>query len=190
MTRLVASALAALVLAAPAMAQDRAPFTGARIEGLAGWDRIQGGGGHDDDIGYGVGIGYDMQVGSALVGLEGEITDSNNKTCSGAATTLDPRLCLKAARDLSVGGRFGAVVGGNTLLYAKLGYTNARTKLTRDDGSLRTTLGRADLDGVRIGGGAEFALNRNMFAKAEYRYSNYEQGMERHQVMGGVGLRF
>jgi outer membrane immunogenic protein len=33
-------------------------------------------------------------------------------------------------------------------------------------------------------------LGTNSFAKAEYRYSNYEQGVERHQVMGGFGFRF
>jgi hypothetical protein len=29
-----------------------------------------------------------------------------------------------------------------------------------------------------------------MFLKAEYRYSNYKDGVSRNQVLGGVGIRF
>lgn len=190
MRKLVASTIAAFVVAMPAFAQDRAPFTGARVEGLAGWDRVQSNGGHDDDIGYGVGVGYDMQIGGAVVGVEGEISDSNNKVCNGSTTLIDPRVCLKSARDLYAGGRIGAVIGEKALLYAKAGYTNFRSKITSDDGVDQITLAKGDLDGVRVGAGAEYALSSNMFAKTEYRYSNYESGVERHQVMGGFGIRF
>lgn len=190
MRKLVASTIAALVVATPAFAQDRAPFTGARVEGLAGWDRVQGNGGHDDDISYGAAVGYDMQLGGAVVGLEGEVGDSRNKVCSGSSTLADPRVCLKAARDLYAGGRIGAVVGGKALLYAKAGYTNFRSKITSDDGTAQTTLAKGDLDGVRVGAGAEYMLSPNLFVKTEYRYSNYESGVERHQVVGGFGIRF
>lgn len=189
MRRLISTALLALAAASPAMAQERAPFTGARIEGLAGWDRLQSNG-RDDSIVYGIGAGYDMQMGSAVVGIEGEVNDSNIRECVGSKTQADPRLCTKAARDLYVGGRVGTVVGAKTLLYAKAGYTNARAKFTADDGIDRITLARADLDGVRIGAGAEHAVGSNAFVKAEYRYSNYERGVERHQVLGGFGFRF
>ena len=37
---------------------------------------------------------------------------------------------------------------------------------------------------------AEYALGTNAFVKTEYRYSNYESGFERHQVLGGFGFRF
>ena len=185
------AALAAAALATPAVAQDMgsAPFTGLRVEGLLGWDRLQNGG-HDDAIMYGVGAGYDMQMGGALVGIEGELNDSDARACAGARTAISPRVCGKAARDLYVGGRVGTVMGDRTLLYAKAGYTNARAKLTSDDGATEVTLGKRDLDGVRVGAGAEYALGTNSFIKAEYRYSNYEQGFERHQVVGGFGFRF
>ena len=177
-------------IAAPAVAQQTsAPFTGLHVEGIVGGDRVQNGG-HSDDVMYGVGAGYDVQMGGALVGIEGEISDSNNKQCVGARTAADPRLCAKAARDLYVGGRVGKVIGGRTLLYAKAGYTNARFKLTDDDGTNQITLGRTNLDGARVGAGAEYALGSNSYVKAEYRYSNYEQGFERHQVLGGFGVRF
>ena len=183
-------AIAALSAAAtPAFAQASAPFTGVHVEGLIGGDRIQNGG-HNDDVMYGIGGGYDVQLGGALVGIEGEVTDSNNKQCVGARTAADPRLCAKAARDLYVGGRVGKVIGGRTLLYVKAGYTNARFKLTDDDGTNQITLDRTNLNGVRVGAGAEYSITPNSFVKAEYRYSNYEQGFERHQLLGGVGFRF
>jgi outer membrane immunogenic protein len=178
--------------ASPAHAQDdaSAPFTGPRVEGLVGWDRVQANDDHDDAIGYGVGVGYDMQMGGAVVGVEAEYSDSDNRTCVGARTVADPRICVKSGRDLYAGARVGTLVTPSMLLYAKAGYTNAQAKLTSDDGTDQITLDKTKLDGIRVGGGAEYALGTNSFAKAEYRYSNYEQGVERHQVMGGFGFRF
>ena len=46
------------------------------------------------------------------------------------------------------------------------------------------------VDGVRVGAGVEHQLTSRAFVKAEYRYSNYEQGVSRNQVVAGVGLRF
>ncbi|MFZ5703633.1 MAG: outer membrane protein [Pseudomonadota bacterium] len=189
MRSIVVAALVAASAAAPALAQDRAPFTGPRVEGLVGWDRVQNNG-HDDGVAYGLGAGYDFQTGMGLVGIEGEVADSSVKQCAGAATAADPRLCAKAGRDLYIGGRVGTVVGGRTLLYAKAGYTNTRAKLTGDDGTGQVTLAKQDLDGVRVGAGVEYAVGPNSFIKTEYRYSNYEQGFSRHQVMGGFGFRF
>ena len=125
-----------------------------------------------------------------LLGIEGEVSDSDARACDGSRSAADPRFCVKAGRDLYVGGRVGTVVGGRSLLYAKAGYTNARVKLTQDGGTGQITLDRTALDGVRVGGGAEVALSQNTFLKAEYRYSNYEAGLERHQVVGGFGVRF
>jgi len=178
--------------ASPTLAQDdaTAPFTGPRVEGLVGWDRVEANDDHDDAIGYGVGVGYDMQMGGAVVGVEAEYSDSDNRSCVGARTVADPRICVKSGRDLYAGGRVGTLVTPSMLLYAKAGYTNAQAKLTSDDGTDQVTLDKTKLDGVRVGAGAEYALGTNSFAKAEYRYSNYEQGVERHQVMGGFGFRF
>ncbi|MBD3762636.1 porin family protein [Sphingomonadaceae bacterium G21617-S1] len=189
MRSIVVAALLAASAAAPALAQDRAPFTGARVEGLAGWDRVQNNG-HDDGIQYGLGAGYDFQTGMGLVGIEAEAADSSVKQCAGASTLASPRLCAKAGRDLYVGGRVGTVVGGRTLLYAKAGYTNAQAKLTSNDGTGQVTLGKTNLDGVRVGAGAEYAVGPNSFVKTEYRYSNYENGFSRHQVVAGFGFRF
>jgi len=46
------------------------------------------------------------------------------------------------------------------------------------------------LDGYRIGGGVEEKIGHNSFVKAEYRYSHYQHGFARHQVVGAFGFRF
>ena len=192
MRKILLASLLATAFAAPAMAQDSAagPFTGPRIEGIVGWDRIQGSGDKSDDVMYGVAAGYDVQAGGAVIGGEVEYSDSDNRACGGAATVANPRICLKAGRDLYVGGRVGTVVGTSTLLYAKAGYTNADAKFTANDGTDEVTLDKAHLDVVRVGAGVEHKFGANTYVKAEYRYSNYEQGLERHQALAGVGFRF
>lgn len=190
MRNLVLASLLATVAATPAMAQDAAPFTGPRVEALVGLDRIQNDG-HDDDLMYGIAAGYDKQIGKAVIGAEVEYSDSSNKTCDdGAKTAADPLLCAKAGRDLYVGGRVGTAIGANTLLYAKAGYTNADAKFTSDNGTDETTLAKSHLDGVRVGAGVEHKLGGKAYIKGEYRYSNYERGIERHQALAGVGIRF
>ncbi|CAM3073671.1 Outer membrane protein beta-barrel domain-containing protein [Sphingomonas antarctica] len=189
-TIISAALVSTIALAAPAMAQDRAPFTGARAEAVVGYDRVQAGGGHEDGVTYGGQAGYDFQAGHFVAGIEGEATGSSTDACDGPGSVASPNLCVKAGRDLYAGGRIGAVVGGNTLLYAKAGYTNARVRLTSSDGTTTTTLGGKNLDGVRVGAGIEHKFGGNFYGKAEYRYSNYEQGVSRHGVLAGVGVRF
>jgi outer membrane immunogenic protein len=55
---------------------------------------------------------------------------------------------------------------------------------------MSAAVGNANADGIRAGAGLEYALGQNLFVKAEYRYSNYEAGVERNQVVGGFGFRF
>jgi outer membrane immunogenic protein len=192
MRKYVFAALVAGALAAPAMAQDKAPFTGVRVEGLAGWDRPNVSGVKDNGVVYGVGAGFDFQAGGAVLGVEGEASDSTSKKCVGGFVVSGDRACSNAGRDLYVGGRAGAVVGSNTLVYAKAGYSNARvtsnyTGVAGGPASFRLS---ENLDGLRVGGGIEHAVGRNAFVKAEYRYSNYEHDVERHQVVAGFGVRF
>lgn len=86
------------------------------------------------------------------------------------------------------------MVSPGVLLYAKAGYTNMRETRT----SIGPIVGlpplvvRREYDGLRLGGGAELALGRSLFVKAEYRFSTYEaqRSFEKHQGVLGLGLRF
>jgi outer membrane immunogenic protein len=196
------AAATAAVIATPALAQDgpppaygpsaNGPFTGFHVDGLVGWDQLRNGG-HKSGVAYGVGAGYDIQRGNIVLGIEGEATDANTRQRNYDVFATGDRLRTDAGRDLYVGGRIGTVIGGRTLLYAKAGYTNARVGVRYDDG---TSAGLDDfryhtnLDGVRVGAGAEYAIGPNSYLKAEYRYSNYEQGYSRNQIMGGFGFHF
>lgn len=192
MNKFLIAALFATTVAAPAMAQETAPFTGPRIEGVVGYDKVKGAGDSRDGVAYGVNAGYDFQLGGAVAGIEGEYLDSNTDGCDGGYVVTGDRICATAKRDLYVGGRIGIAVAPSTLLYAKAGYTNARIGLnyTNPANAAQNFALRENLDGVRVGAGVEQKLGTNLYAKAEYRYSNYEGGFERHQVLGGVGFRF
>jgi hypothetical protein len=76
----------------------------------------------------------------------------------------------------------GTVVGRIDLLYAKAGYTNAQAKLTSDDGTARSRSTRATSTACASGPGVEHAVGPRSYVKAEYRYSNYEAGVQRHQA--------
>ena len=193
MRKYLLSALLAGAFVAPAYAQEAAPFSGPRVEGIVGYDNVDVEGEGSDGVTYGAQVGYDFQSGGAVFGVEGEVSDSTVDECVSGVDVAGDELCAQAGRDLYVGGRVGAALGRNVLAYGKAGYTNARVNLDYDDGTAGTTLDFEEgenLDGVRVGAGLEFALGPNSYAKTEYRYSNYEQGFDRHQVVAGFGFRF
>ena len=194
MRKILLAAMLAGTVATPALAQNAAPFTGPRVEGIIGYDRagteeIE----KSDGVNYGAGIGYDFQMGGLVTGVEAEITDSTVDECAEGVNLTGDKLCAQVGRDIYVGGRVGSLVGPNTLFYGKAGYTNARLQTEYEDG-IDGDAGDIEtgdnLDGVRLGAGLEHAIGPNSFVKAEYRYSNYEQGFEKHQGVIGFGFRF
>jgi len=192
---LAALAAGTTLAATPALAQTtgNAPGTGLRVEGIIGYDNARVPGVDSSGIVYGARAGYDFDAGGLVVGIEGEITDSSVEECENGFEAATDEICAEFGRDLYVGGRVGGRVGSNTLLFATAGYTNARVNLNYEDGTNGTLDDfrlAEDLDGVRVGAGAEFAIGPSAFVRAEYRYSNYEQDIERHQVVGGFGFRF
>ena len=174
-TSLLAATAAALAFASPAFAQDAAPSAapaGFRIEALVGYDHAGFDGFHEDGILYGVGAGYDFAVSNSVsLGLDVEASDS---TASKSG--------VKAGRDLYAGGRVNFAVSPLANLYLKGGYTNARVKI--ED----CCAGNAD--GFRVGVGGQYLVSGKTYVGAEYRYSNYEADLDRHQVALTVGTRF
>jgi outer membrane immunogenic protein len=213
-------------LASTAASAQDAPtnpvFTGPRVAILGGYDAIRPGSSEDSDIDgdnqtvdgflYGAELGYDFAAGGALIGIEGEISDSTGKV---QANSTDPNFFgfgrVATDRDLYIGARAGILATPRTLVYVKGGYTNARLDVTASDGTVRSDA-NFKLDGYRVGAGVEQAfgggtgLLANGFFKLEYRYSNYNDAKfnyarggssgsfdidtDRHQVVAGVGIRF
>lgn len=212
------AALLAGAAAAPAFAQDAAPFSGFRVEALAGYDALKSGekddgvdtGDNNGDetingVAFGVGAGYDYNIGNLVLGIEGEFTESTgkqdwNETLDGFSGTHR----FKTGRDLYVGGRIGVPVTPTTLVYAKGGYTNLAIE-SRYEGEDDQYEIDVNADGWRLGAGVEQLFGPNAFGKVEYRYSNYNNlernfddapdldrdiDLDRHQIMAGVGFRF
>lgn len=218
--RVALTAASLLAMASPAMAQDASEnsFTGLWGGVIAGYDTSSAGSSVDDDanidndqsiegVGYGVQLGYDVDLGGFVIGAEAEYSDSTAETefQNGDFEGFGFGN-VESGRDLYFGARIGAKVGPDAMIYAKGGYTNAKYNVRSNDGTTEFNQD-LDLDGYRLGAGAEYALSDNAFVKLEYRYSNYSEAeidfdgqladsdrfdidTDRHQVMAGVGFRF
>ena len=132
---------------------------------------------------------YAAPINSAFTGPRAEVTagidnlgrDFNYGTAVGFDMPLGDRLTIGAEatandffgreRVLGVGGRLGLAVNTNLLLFGAVGYEDYRIR---------------GLNGLRYGGGAELALGRFSYAKAEYRRGDDRQ----NTGLVGVGLRF
>ncbi len=182
----LAALLAGTGVATPAMAQETSPFTGLRVEGLIGYDRLQSGE-RDDGVetsendgdeavegaAFGAGVGYDFDFGGIVAGVEAEYVESSGE--QEADETIDGinfTSSFETGRDIYVGARIGTRVTPRTLLYAKGGYTNTSIE-ANFDGPNDAFEFDTNADGWRLGAGVEQALGPNSFAKLEYRYSNY-----------------
>lgn len=197
---LAATALAAI--SAPAHAQEASNFGGAKIGAVIGYDKVrlevEDESGSKDGFLYGVTAGYDFDLGSAVVGIEGEFADATTKETVGDLAVDGFEASLRAERDLYVGARLGFKASDTILIYAKGGYANAKFKLTATDG-VDTLTASDELDGYRIGAGVEYT-NGQAFGRLEYRYSDYgrykvdgvDTGIDasRHQVAVVGGWRF
>lgn len=151
----VAAAAAAFV-ATPALAGD---FSGPRFEVTAGADDVTDGV-DPTEVTYGAGLGYDLQFGKVVAGVEASIDNAFDR------------------RDIGVGARLGYVVNDNVLAYGKVGYANWRQ------------VAGVDTEGLRLGGGLEVNVAGPVYSKVEYRYTDFEGGQGKHGGLVGVGLRF
>lgn len=166
-----------------------------------GVDSISVAGASAEGAAFGAAVGYELPVGrSMFVGVEGSIDDSTAKECRndvvliGGALQVGVRTCASTGRDLSAVVRFGAAIDDRTKLYVLGGYTNARVRETATteiiQGAPVMTSSSANGDGYRLGLGLERRMVSKLFAKIEYRYSDYEGGFARHNGLIGAGVKF
>lgn len=200
---ILALALTSVFIATPAFAQDATPFTGPYVGGVLGLDSVElesdGLEGSDKGTLYGGVIGYDMNLGGFIVGVEGEYTESEVSESQRNILTAGDEGRLSAGRDLYAGARLGFQIDPSAMLYVKGGYTNAKASLSYDDNAGNAFSESDKLDGYRVGGGLEASSN-NMFVRLEYRYSDYGKyetstvvpniDTSRHQGVVMAGIRF
>jgi outer membrane immunogenic protein len=191
---------------------------GPRIELRAGWDRTDfvveqhdTAGRAETSIGesgvtYGGELGYDFAYGPSIMGLYAGISGSTGRECNQLSIGMTPiaRNCIGSARDITVGARVGYVTAPNSLVYLKAGYSNGRYTYRNDDLLDLTESERTagNLDGFHLGAGGEVGIGSHAYGKLEYVYTNYfgdeqttnnvrnEIGLERHQLVAGIGYRF
>lgn len=175
----VAGALAAVLVSAPAAAQEESTAGGKFVAGaIVGVDSVNFEfddeiSDAEEDILVGVTVGYDYETASGLVvGIEGEYSDSSVGATATDVFVADDRLSINAGRDFYAGVRLGFRPGKNGLLYVKGGYTNASVEGEYDDGTGEIADEQA-FDGFRVGVGGEIDLGSNYGIRVEYRYSDY-----------------
>ena len=196
-----AAACAALCVAASATAQTGPAVAGPRIEANVGYDATRTDGAPRqlrtvDGVRLGVTAGYDVALAPRVIagveaGIGFDLADAQRATIVGTPAT--ERYRLDMGRDIDVSARLGFLVTPRTLLYAKAGWANSafRARLERTVGATTT---RTDLktveNGLRVGAGLEQMLGDRAYAMAEYRYTSYGDGVNRHQALAGLGYRF
>lgn len=180
---LAALAAAAAVLPAAAHAQ-------AYVQVETGLDAVDLNPGKDEGVLYGVSAGYEVPLGNNLfAALEAGLSDSSTKECARDLFVPNDKLCVKSGRDISATLRFGTNLSEASKLYVLGGYTNGRIRATYQDNLGKDSDG-VNLDGFRLGAGYQHNFGQNLFGKIEYRYSNYEQGVERHNGVVAIGMNF
>ena len=191
--------IVAAAVATPALAQED-PFTGFRVEIVTGYDNE--GVDYDDDFFdggktsqsgwlYGFGVGYDYQFGSAVLGVEAELTESTaGKERSYTGNRVNPLLVppatpvslnsnIDAGGDIYVGVRGGFLATPALLVYGKLGYSSHKIDVDGDgvDAGVPFEFDEhVKVDGFRLGIGGEYLFTSSIFGKVEYRYTNYNNG--------------
>lgn len=212
---LSATALGVIAMAAPAMAADvvyqepaapapifesapisswAGPYVGAQV-GYGFKGRVSGPGGTIGTEGWTGGVfgGYNFQDGQFVYGIEGDINYSDIK-----GTDLGTHARTRV--DGSIRGRAGVAVTDDILVYGTAGVALANQRLTDVATGVNESKG---LVGYTVGAGADVKLTEDVFARAEYRYTDYGSktytlpgvgsgsvDSSNHRVMVGLGVKF
>lgn len=196
-----------------ARAELRAGYDELRAE-LEIQDSARTGDANESAIGYGAEVGVDFRLTSTiLVGAYVGLDLSNIDQCSEVFPSVfaGDEACIDAGRNFTAGLRAGLPLGDGNLIYVKAGYSNAKIKgsFATNGQDLNTQLFSASdtVGGYHLGAGFELGLNQlglgdGFYVKAEYVHTRYSDAFKsdlgqgesfnstRHQVLGGVGIRF
>ena len=182
---LAGAAAAAIAAAGPAQAE------GLRGEIHGGWDNVSADGDSESGIVYGIGLGYDFAINERTeLGIDLSADLSSMEECETGVIVANDTACLDARRDLAAAIRLGYKVTERGTVYGLAGYSNARFRFAYTAPAGVTTTDGRNLDGFRLGAGYQHGFGEKAYGKVEYRYSNYENDVSRHQVLMGVGINF
>jgi outer membrane immunogenic protein len=203
------------VISVPASAQE---FPGGHLEALVGYDSLRGAVAYTDSafpednfsadestngVVFGVAGGYDVRMLDGwYVGIEGSFDFADNQRCEEIFGS--DAACFDVGNNYAVGGRVGTRLASNAMLYVGAAFVSGEAEISYEDQidpSNNFTLSDRR-EGYRLSTGIERRLTGMMFAKVEYRYSDYGDydladgterislGFDRHHIVGGVGFRF
>jgi outer membrane immunogenic protein len=161
---------------------DPSPFTGFYI-GLQGGYSItnvdvevtDAGGTASDDLdidGFTGGLygGYSAVTGRLFGGIEAE----GSLSAAEYDTGVDGfRYEAEQRWTLGVSALAGVLARDDVLVYGRLGYVATNFEETLSGGGFRLSADET-LDGLRVGGGVDVALNERTSVRAEYTYTDYE----------------
>lgn len=200
--RIFSSVVLLTAFAAPFFtAVHAAPFDGAYVGAQVGWQSEKmrepksslGTIPVDDKVNSvtgGLFAGYDKTIkGRFVVGAEAGLDfasdDQAQHSAAGTTYTVDPKYSF------DVTGRAGYLVTPGTLVYARGGYTNARTRATITNAAAIRSVS-SNQDGWLLGAGVERQIAQNVSARVEYRYSKLSEGDgkdNRSRVLAGFSYR-
>ncbi|MFV3075109.1 outer membrane protein [Niveispirillum fermenti] len=197
MSRIASALLGGVALvavgAAPSLAQS--PFDGAYVGAYTGYtdNNASAASGaanakfDSDGWLYGAYAGYGKTFDSFYLG--GEI-DLGSADISGKGTVAGLPTSLSMNESYGISARAGYLISNDALLYGRVGWQRTNYEVSVGSGATRI---KADdtLDGLRLGGGLEYALTQNVLARVEYNYTDYDKTrFDENQIRVGVAYRF
>jgi outer membrane immunogenic protein len=190
--KLLLAATAAFA-AVPAQAQDEAvaDFTGPRIEGHVGWDRVGlqnrdvrqfGGRGDfgpsDQDNGFigGGELGFDAQIGGIVLGayVGADFSEAEERIETDFVH-------LRADRNLYAGARAGFALSPGVMVYGKGGLSRGNLDvrfLANAPVAIQNAFNNDDIeerDGWHFGGGIEMNMGSMFYGRFDYMHTRYER---------------
>ncbi|MCO6392749.1 outer membrane beta-barrel protein [Aliihoeflea aestuarii] len=143
--------------------------------------------------------GYQVQNGSLVYGAEADINYSN---LDGSVEGIDGTVTSRTTVDGSIRGRLGVTVTEDILLYGTAGLAAERQRIGVEAPGYSERDTNVAL-GYTVGAGVDARLTDQVFARAEYRYTDYgsetyelpglpafDADSNNHRVTVGLGVKF
>lgn len=172
MTKTIA-ALAAFTacMAMPSVAQAKVY---AEVHG--GYDDLSIAGLSAGGAAYGGALGYEHKIGKTMfAAIDYSVDGATGEVCVVDQIVIGDEACVRPRADVALVAKFGTALSEKSEIYLLGGRTNASFKYSYDDGVDPFT-DSFDRGAWRVGAGVKLKLSGKIFAKAEYRYSDYGRG--------------